>query len=817
MIKEEEKKEKTTYYAVRYGRKTGVYTTWSECEQQVKGFSGAIYKSFTSETDAESFAKGDKQSSANKKLSSVEGKEFGKEYTYRAEPVYMLFESDDKSYCVASYDMIIDGKKQSVKVSGYMLPFIKGMQYDITGTWKKHPKYGLQFTMTSYKDVIEQTEEGIIKYLSSGLIAGIGRATAEKIVKKYGLRTLDVMDNDIEQLISVKGVSRKKLDKIKTSYLQNRQAREVVLKLGRHGISSKLAMKAYAKFKEHTAEIIRIKPYMLCMVNGISFPVADALCEHNTEEYELDYDRFKICAKFVLYSNELGLYKLSGGNQSSGSIGMPKDDFGAVMYRYLRKEYATPEWILQSTIKMIQDGELTYKTVENDKLIFSSGMDRIELATAEHIKRIADKKIKYVKNIDSLIKEAQMHLNITMSAQQEEAVRTSSENGISVIIGPPGTGKTTTIKTISYVYKKAYPEMKIVYMAPSGKAASRIKETTGETAYTVHSRLEIGTDMIFDVLPEEDPKIENSLVIVDEMSMLDARTSYQLFSAIGDDCKVIICGDDEQLQSVGAGAVLRDMIDSEVIPVTKLTEVYRQGKDCNIYINSFRIRNGETDLTYGNDFQFREIDDTFQMQEEMINTYCEKVAMYGIENVMLISPFKKHDAGVEILNKVIQEKLNPLNNREQIEGNGKVFRINDLVMQLKNDGETGIVNGDIGVVTSIYIEDKEQVLQVTYANNITKAYSKENLDELDLAYAFTVHKSQGSEAKCVITCIHEMHSVMLKRNIFYTAITRAKNEVVVFGQKEAMKKAIQTEDKTKRYTMLKPLLRLAFGEITKVR
>lgn len=840
------------FYAVRNGYQVGIFQTWDECQSLVDGYPGADFSSFPTMEQAEDYLNSNKSRreitgasmagqmtgkitvqmpSANMSLPVSADDDMpgrtpqprkypsiaeGKEITCQAQLEHVVFESADGTYNVAAYKAQLPEGERRIMATGIMLPKLKGFTYELTGVWQNHSKYGMQLHVSTYKDVVERSMDAITKYLSSGLIRGIGEATAKKIVEKFGEGTLDVMDSDIDRLKEVRGISAKKLEKIKKSYTANRQARDAIMLLGSKGIPSKIAVKAYGKFREQTMEIIQNRSYLLCLVRGITFPQADSLCENKTLDYEQSMERFKTCAKYVLFENENGRLRGLGGSATSGSIGMDKDSFGLVMYRLLNLGHLTPGWILDATISMIRSGEISYKHPEGANLIFQSGMMRIERDTANYIYQIAAAGVQPVRDLDRLIREAEYAENIHLAKAQYNAVKMAFEHNLSIIVGPPGTGKTTGIKVISYVFKKAFPGKKVIYMAPSGKAASRIKETTGEAAYTVHSKLGLGVDLIFDILPEPEEMIEDALVIVDEMSMLDSRTAYQMFAAIDPLCKVIICGDDEQLPSVNAGAVLRDMIDSGVIPVTELTEVYRQGKDCNIYINSFRIRRGETGLTYGKDFVFHEIDDTAEMQKQMVELYYEKVKEYGIDNVMLISPFKKHDAGVEALNETIQDHLNPASGHEEFTAEGKHFRVHDIVMQLKNDPDSGVVNGDVGQVIDIYMDDNEKTVSVEFPQGAVKEYTRENIDELTLAYAYTVHKSQGSEAKCVITCIHSMHSIMLKRNIFYTAITRAREEVHVFGQKSAMEQAIRTEDKTKRYTLLKTLLQLAFGKTVKI-
>lgn len=727
-----------------------------------------------------------------------------------------IYKTPEKGTGIAVYEMK-GNEEEDVVVTGYMLPTIKNVTYIFEGKWVNHPKYGKQFQAESYTEDVTDTD-GIIRYLSSGVIKGIGLKTATRIVKTFGLDTLDVMDNDIDRLKSVKGISSKTLKKIMVSYEESKKSREVILYLTSKGISPRLAQKVHEKYGDNAMDVIRNTPYKISSIRGIPFTTADQMGDR-TAEYEMSFDRFMACARYVLYANELCEFQDIIGKRTSGSLGMDKDDFGMVMLTLLRINQMTGAHVCEFTIRALKEGLLQKKTNENGvMMIYLPGIFRIEKATAEHIWRIASNKSNYIKNISDKIAAIEFESGIKLGEDQRKAVETYGVNNLSLIIGPPGSGKTTTINTIAKLYASEC-DGDIYLLAPSGKASSRIKETTDPSMNmhisTVHSGIEIGTETINDV-EEEEIKFSDCLIVVDEMSMLDARTAYRLFSCIDESCKVVICGDDEQLQSVAAGAVLRDMINSGVLPVTVLKRIYRQAAGGAIYDNAYKIREGDTDLSWGDDFHMEEISDTQELEDRMIKLYLQKIKEYGPENVMLLSPFRGHNAGVDNLNKRIQSILRPEDKYTDIKYGDQTFRIGDVVMQLKNDKENDVMNGDVGIITNIHKSEDEIAVIVNFANS-SKIYDKDNIDELCLAYAYTVHKSQGSEAKCVIVCAHKMHSVMLKRNVYYTAITRAKEEVCVLGQKSSFMEALRTVDKSKRNTSLEVLLKAQFEQFSKIR
>lgn len=500
------------------------------------------------------------------------------------------------------------------------------------------------------------------------------------------------------------------------------------------------------------------------------------------------------------------------GGDNGGSNCMEINAFGKVMYSLLKIKNMKPSDVSDMTCELVKEKKLKCFRKDGKQYIMPMGIFLLEEATANALSTLSRNKPQSDMNIvERAIKGSQYEL----SEDQQAAVRNAFTNGVSLIIGVPGSGKTTTVNTIARAYKRMYKKNSMYFLAPSGRAAAHIKETLDvdlsdeSCVSTIHSALEITTDTVNSPKPDEEIKIENALVVVDEISMLDSRLAYQLFSSLSN-CIVVLCGDDEQLPSVCSGAVLRDLIRSNVCPITVLSHVYRQEAESDIYKNLYKVREGNTNLSEGNEFHMIEESDPKTAEDIMIDLYLEKIKEYGIENVMLLSPMKDYEMGVRNLNTRIQEKLHPLTDSEITMKYAYEFRAGDIVMQLKNDYEDMTMNGDIGVITGIMYEENEKIMLVKYPHT-TKKYTKENIDQLGLAYAYTIHKAQGSEAKCVIMCAHNNHSRMLKRNLFYTGMTRAKKEIFVIGQKSAVNKAITTVDSNNRITTLENMLDKSFG------
>ncbi|MGF7010544.1 exodeoxyribonuclease V alpha subunit [Lachnospiraceae bacterium PF1-22] len=694
-------------------------------------------------------------------------------------------------------------RKEPLTIVGTFLPNIKDVPIIYSGSLIKHPVYGEQFKVATYKEKPEQTEKGIIAYLSSGLIKGIGPALAERIYKKYGNKTLEIMDHDIDKLITVSGISEKKLARIKTSYMESRSARDILALLKPYGVTTAAAMRIFKEFGERSTLLLRTDTFKVCGIDGFGFKTADKLAR----SMGLDPKNPLRLRKAIEYCLK--------ENQSAGHCGMEKKELTEAIVKALEDRPVPPENINSVIGQMIRDKDL-YIANTTDKigrleksLVCLPEVYKTELNLAKSLVEICMVEPPF-SITEKEVQAACDDLKITLDKHQFDAVVNSINSSFSIITGGPGTGKTATLNVLLTAYQKKFEkkeknqevaiftkEMKL--LSPTGKAARRMTEATEREASTIHSALKISG---------EEDEIEGSrltadLIVVDEVSMADVFIAEKLLSSVKQGAQVIFVGDVDQLPSVGAGNVLNDIIESGICPVSMLTKIFRQTGDSLIYVNSRKVKEGNTNLEYGSDYSHIETEEREDAAEAIIETYLSKVKEYGgVDKVGCLIPVRKGLIGVYELNQKLQKAVNPPNAlKKEYTYKGTIYREGDLVMQLKND--EGVANGDTGFVVEIGKEEGFDYVDVRFFDEITVRYEGEKLDELTLAYVMTIHKSQGSEYPCVITCFHKSYFFkMLVRNLFYTAITRARQEVITIGNKKTIAMSIKRVDATKRNTLL---------------
>lgn len=693
-----------------------------------------------------------------------------------------------------------EGKKFTAV--GYYLSKLKDAAITLKGSWKKDAKRGLQFVVSECSEEIELTEYGIINFLASGVIRGVSKGIAARIYKNFGERTLEVMDNDIDSLIEVPGISAKKLKKIKESYSQISGSREMISFLGAY----KIPPKAVQKLVRNKINLNQIKtnPYVILGVKGFGFPTADlintglALDTHSSE-------RVQAAVMAILRENE-----------QNGHAGIPKIDLvnktKALLNKVVRNEPVGQDEVVSAVNVLISDKKEIIPVRGN---LYRAEIYWCEVDVAKEILRLTYTKAPVIQDAEEKLKIWEKENRVAFDSIQEKAVITALTSGFSVITGGPGRGKTTVAKAIVDLRKKYGKEQTLSLMAPTGRAARRLSDSTGNEASTIHMALMLGEDA-----ESQNPEahIDAEQVLVDETSMVDIWLCRTLLSSIDGGCCVTFIGDPNQLPSVGPGAVLRDIIASGCVPVVKLEKVYRQADGSTIVENADKIEAGDTNLTMNEEFTCYLADTGKDAAKTMITLYKQKCKGYGREEVALLSPYHhaQSDSSSDSVNGYLQEILNPASEgRPEAKFRKLVFREGDIVMQTKN--KNGICNGDIGIVTKIYSdEDGEQMMDVTFdGDDMSYSYTKQELDLLELAYCMTYHKVQGSEYKCVIGCLLDEHKRMLKRNLFYTGVTRAKEEYILVGTRKAMETAITTVDSEQRITLLKEKIVKAFADCFK--
>lgn len=700
------------------------------------------------------------------------------------------------SYMVALYrpcEKVVDtsGKAvREVKAVGYCLPVAANLRYDMKGHWSNNPSHGLQFEVEKYDEVIVPSKEGIVAYLSSGQIKGIGPVMAERIFDTFGMKTLDVLDKEPERLVEIRGISSTKLEKITQSYLENRGARDVVAFLTPHGITAGRAVQFYREYGNKAMEIVQNHPYRLCEIDGIGFRTADKIAL-NMGISPLSPERVDEGILYTLKEQE-----------GKGHLCIRKDKFIRECIKTLDTPELTGQMIGVRASKMVYSG----KQVMYHDCVYRKKTSEAEERLAKRVKEmLTQKNVFVISGLEAEIAEEEKELGLTFAEEQKNAVYTALTSSLCVITGGPGTGKTMIQRAILDIYQKVFPKHQIVCCAPTGRAARRMEQSTRFPSSTVHKALNLFAGE--DGYCGEGEELGADLVLVDEMSMLDMYMADNLFQAVKKGSRMILVGDADQLPSVGPGAVLGELIVSGCIPVVRLDHVFRQKAGSRIAANAKQIRHGISSLEYGEDFQFVESADLKKSAELIQRLYLQEVAGNGIDNVALLSPYRqKTETGVNALNEQIRDAVNPGSEArtEIISGNRK-FRSGDKVMQVKNRDD--VSNGDIGYIRKITKSGSDTEVQIDFCDGRIKDYEAGEMELLDLGYASTIHKSQGSEYQTVIINIQSAHYIMLNRSLIYTAVTRGKKKVILVGEKRALYMAIKRTDTEKRGTNLAARIR----------
>lgn len=672
-----------------------------------------------------------------------------------------------------------------VKAVGYCLPIADNLRYELQGHWSKNPKHGVQFEVENYDEVITPTKEGIIAYLSSGQIKGIGPKMAEKIYDAFGLTALDVLDKEPERLLTISGISSAKLKKICDSYLANRGARDVVAFLTPHGITPNRAVKLYKEYGDRAMDIVKNHPYQLCEIAGIGFKTADRIA------MSMGFDQLS-----VERVDEGILYALTDA-EGKGHLCMEKHAFIKACLKVLDTPQLTEEMVANRAARLVYSGKL----VSYQGNVYRSKTAYAESNLAELLSRqLRSARSHSYGDLDAALDAEELRMKVKFAPEQREAVKMALTQGVSVITGGPGTGKSMILRAILDIYRRQNPGKEICLCAPTGRAARRMEQATGLAASTVHKALGLlaGEDGDYG----EPQALDADIILVDEVSMMDIYLAGRLLEAVKSRAQVVLIGDSDQLPSVGPGAVLSEMIASERIPVVRLDKVFRQNDGSRIAVNAKLIRHGNLSLEYGNDFRFVDSANLSDSASRIAELYMQEVARYGVDNVAMLSPYRqKTETGVNALNEMLRELVNPPDEgKPEVVCGKRKFRVGDKVMQVKNFED--VSNGDIGYIRNIFKFGDETTVCVDFGDGRNMEYDSSELDMLDLGYASTIHKAQGAEYQSVIINLQCAHHIMLTRPLIYTAITRGKDRVIIVGERRALCISIKKTDIEKRGTCL---------------
>ena len=718
----------------------------------------------------------------------------------------IVFKSSDTGYTVIKFR-----ENNIIHTAVGVLPHVKeGQKLKINGSWVNHSQFGKQFKVEECEEILPTSKDGIEKYLSSGIIQGIGPVTAKKIVNKFGEDTLNILDNNIERLKEIEGIGKKKLETIIESYREQRELKNITIFLQTHGLSVNQCLKIYKKYGASSVDTVKNNPYILCdEISGIGFKTSDKIARSLGIEIDSPF-RIQSGIRYVI--NEFC---------ANGHTFMPKDE----LIKEASNVLTVSEDIIEENIKNAAlDRKIKLEKVNDKEGVFTIPNYYCELGITNRILTLAISNFQDISvDVDHLILQFEKKNNITFAESQKDAIISAFQNGIEIITGGPGTGKTTIIKCIIEIFETC--GLKVLLGAPTGRAAKRMSESTGKEATTIHRMLDMGVfekeESVF-VTNAEEHSLEADVVIIDEASMIDITLMNALLKSIKVGTRLIIVGDVDQLPSVGAGNVLNDFIESGFTKVVRLKEIFRQGKESMIVVNAHKINKGEMPKLNekGTDFFFIRND----IQEGILNTIIDLINTRlprfnsnwdKLKSIQVLVPMKKGVLGVTNLNERIQNVLNPkAPYKKEKEFRSMVFREGDKVMQIKNNYSLkwtriagkgdheglGVFNGDMGFIESIDLEGKK--LSIIFDDERRVIYDFIYLDELDLAYAITIHKSQGSEFPVVIIPAYMGAPLLMNRNLLYTGITRAKEMVVVVGIPKALKYMVDNTRSMERYSSL---------------
>ena len=739
----------------------------------------------------------------------------------------IIYQNEVNSYTIAEmYVDEIDGKEDNlITIVGYLPFVVEGDELKVTGKFVEHKEYGRQFKVdTSFEKLMPQTLEALERYLGNGMIKGVGHATARKIINTFQDDTINVIKFQPLKLSQIKGITKEKALEISESFIEHWEVWQIVGFLERFGIGAENSKRVYDELGVNAIEQIEANPYILIdIARGVDFKQVDKMAMDLGIEENND-KRVKSAIKYALiritYNGHCCTLEENLIEYVRNLLGISLED------------------IENGYINLKISGEIVEEERENGEIwVYLANFFDTENSIANKIIDLSNaKNTKYIKNIKKELGKIEIIDDIELSEKQKEAIEAVNDNNVSIITGGPGTGKTTIIKSIIHIYESK--GKKIVLAAPTGRAAKRITETTGEEASTLHRLLEIGKfdDNIFLKKQQEyqGTPIDADVVIVDEVSMVDMFLMNYLVSSLYKGTKLVLVGDSDQLPSVGPGSVLKDLIESETVETIHLDKVFRQAAKSQIVVNAHRVNEGEYFLPK-EDLEEDSKQDFFVINEknqekilyQVLSLCTGRLQNYGdydfFKNIQILTPTKKGMLGTKELNAYLQNALNPEDKfKDEKRANGAIYRVGDRIMQVKNNYDitwekenpfreegieygTGVFNGEIGTITAI--DEREKSVTIKFDDEKVALYAYTDLEQIEHSYAITIHKAQGSEFDVVIMCVPRTAPVLLTRNLLYTGITRAKELLIIVGDKNVTEFMINNVDSKKRNTGLKYKLR----------
>lgn len=711
-----------------------------------------------------------------------------------------IFQSDN-GYCVFSYstqdesvpkearkNSFFSDDKIHFTAVGYHLVSTNVVEVELDGTWEQS-KHGLQLSVTTCKQIVPTDQAGVLAYLSSGIIKGVGPEIAKAIVARFGDKTMEVLEKTPQQLLSIRGIAKTKLKSIIASYEETKALSDLMIYLAPFGVSMKKAAMIKEEFGDQSLQIVKTDPFQLCRIKGFGFMTVDSIAR-----------KTKVSLKHPMrYAGAIN-YVLDEA-RVSGHLFLSVDETVGRCYDLLNSD-CEAEVVSEGEIRQaISNERLESRIYVEGTRVYLSYERMCEVKAAKRIvSMILQEDFEEIYDLDEKIDQAEQTLKQKLAPSQRKAVKLCLSHPISIMTGGPGSGKTTTLRFILDIYKKEHPSNEILLAAPTGRASRRMAEQTGMFASTLHSALGLITD-------EESPLNDTELlpadlIVVDEFSMVDMRLAYILLERIKPGAQLLIVGDADQLPSVGAGNVLREMIRSEKVPTAVLDTIFRQASNSRIIVNAHAINHNDTHLQYGDDFQMLEVQNAEDAAQLVVKNYLQEVSQHGLENVQILSPFRKRGAvASNALNETIRDLVNPASKRKmELKCGSRVFRVGDRIMQTAN--RNGVSNGDVGLITGMEKVDDEVFVDIRLLDGRELRYSKDMMEDVEFSYCLTIHKSQGQEYPVIIVPLLKEHYIMLRRNLLYTAVTRAKVKVILIGQRQAVYIAIHKCDVGQRNTVL---------------